>query len=137
VVDIVSVDNVSVDVVSVWGTVLLVHRAGRFCRISLSMAAHVVWTRSVLELERVWWSLTVVVEEEMIPVAGVVLPWEVISCYILTCYIFDEVGGLGGGAGRGGSGREGGSRRSGRGIPRTRDESVLIVSVSCAGLRQG
>ena len=43
VVDIVSVDNVSVDAVSVWGTVvLLVHRAGRFCRISLSMAAQVV-----------------------------------------------------------------------------------------------
>ena len=97
VVDMVSVDNVSMDAVSVLGTgVLLVHRAGRFCRISLSIAAHVVWTRSVLELERVWWSLTFVVEEEMIPVAGVVLPWEVISCYILTCYILEEVGGMGG-----------------------------------------
>ena len=56
VVNMVSVDNVSsVDAVSVWGTgVFLVHRAGRFCRISLSIAAQVVWTRSVLELERVW-----------------------------------------------------------------------------------
>ena len=36
------VDMVSVDVVSVWGNVLLVHRAGRFCRISLSIAAQVV-----------------------------------------------------------------------------------------------
>ena len=91
VVDIVPVDNVSVDGVSVWGPVLLlVHRAGRFCRISLSIAAQVVWTRSVLELERVWWSLTVVVVEEdmMIGAAWFVLPWDVICCYI-----FDEVGG--------------------------------------------
>ena len=42
VVDMVSVDNMSVDAVSVWGPVLLVHKAGRFCRISLSMAAQVV-----------------------------------------------------------------------------------------------
>jgi len=35
-----------------------------------------------------WWSLTVVVEEDMIGEAGFVLPWEVICCYI-----FDEVGG--------------------------------------------
>jgi len=80
VVDIVSVDNVSMDKVSedavlVWGPVLLlVHRAGRFCRISLSIAAQVVWTRSVLELERVWWSLNAVVEEDMIGAAGFVLP---------------------------------------------------------------
>ena len=82
VVNMVSVDNVSLDEVSVWGTVLLVHRAGRFCRISLSIAAQVVWTRSVLELERVMWSPTVVVEDDMIGVAGFVLPWEVICCYI-------------------------------------------------------
>ena len=42
VVNIVSMDNVSVDAVSVWGPVLLVHRTGRFCRISLSIAAQVV-----------------------------------------------------------------------------------------------
>ena len=84
VVDMVSVDNVSVDAVSVWGPgVLLVYRAGRFCRIFLSIAAQVVWTRSVRELERMWWSLTVVVEEDMIGEAGFVLPWEVIFCYIL------------------------------------------------------
>jgi len=39
VVDMVSVDNMSVDAVSVWGPVLLVHRAGRFCLISLSIVA--------------------------------------------------------------------------------------------------
>ena len=55
------------------------------------MVAQVVWTRSVRELERVWWSLTVVVEEDMIGAAGFVLPWEVICCYILY-----EVGGMGG-----------------------------------------
>ena len=90
VVDNVSVDNVSsVDAASVWGPgKLLVHRAGRFCRMSLSIAVQVVWTRSVRDLERVWWSLTVVIEEEMIGAAGFVLPWEVIFCYIL-----DEVGG--------------------------------------------
>jgi len=88
VVDMVSVDNMSVDAVSVWGPVLLVHRAGRFCLISLSIVAQVVWTRSVLELERRWWSLTVVVEEDNIGAAGFMLPWEVICCYI-----FDEVGG--------------------------------------------
>ena len=70
VVDIVSMDNVSVDAVSVWGPLLLVYRAGRFCRISLSMVAQVVWTRSVLELERVCLSRTVVVEDEMIGAAG-------------------------------------------------------------------
>ena len=82
------------DAVSVWGPgVLLVHRAGKFCRISLSIAAQVVWTRSVLELERVWWSLTVVVVEDMmIGAAWFVLPWDVIYCYI-----FDEVGGGDGG----------------------------------------
>ena len=43
VVDIVSMDNVSVDAVSVWGTVvLLVYRAGRFRRIFLSIAAQLV-----------------------------------------------------------------------------------------------
>ena len=42
-------------------------------------------------MERMWWSLTVVVEEDMIGEAGFVLPWEVICCYI-----FDEVGGDGG-----------------------------------------
>ena len=40
-------------------------------------------------MERIWWSLTVVVVEDgMIGVADVVLPWDVIFCYIL-----DEVGG--------------------------------------------
>ena len=48
----VSVDKVSVDAVSVWCPgvppgVFLVHRAGRFCLMSRSMAAQVVWTRSV------------------------------------------------------------------------------------------
>ena len=43
VVDIVPEDNVSVDGVSVWGPgVLFVHRAGRFCLISPSIAVQVV-----------------------------------------------------------------------------------------------
>ena len=97
-VDNVSVDNVSVDAVSVWGPgVWLVHRAGRFCRISLSIAAQVVWTRSVRELDMVWWLLTVVVDEDMIGEAWFVHPWEVIFCYIL-----DEMGGGMGGRRLGG-----------------------------------
>ena len=91
-VDKVSGDAVSVDTVSVWGTgVFLVHRAGRFCRMSLSIAAQVVWMRSVRDLDRVWWSRNVVVVDGMIGAAGFVLPWEVICCYI-----FDEEGGDGG-----------------------------------------
>ena len=72
VVNMVSADKVSVDAVSVWGPVLLVHRAGRFCRMSLSIAAQVVWTRSVIELERVCRSRTVVVVDGMIGAAGFV-----------------------------------------------------------------
>ena len=117
VVNMMSVDNVSVDVVSVWGPgVLLAYKAGRFCRISLSIAAQVVWTRSVRELERVWWSLTVVVEEDMIGAADVVLPWDVISCYIL-----DEVGGWGDEIGGWQRGEWWGQEV--QGIPRTREES--------------
>ena len=65
----------------------------------------------------------------MIGAAGFVLP-----CEVICCYIFDEVGGDGGDE-IGGWQREeweGGRIErdgTGRGIPRKRDESVLIVSV--------